>query len=48
MNLGCHAILDERNPFLHQFYLRLSFVNMPNIEQNDHTIIVGRQFLKKT
>ncbi|CAM4976801.1 unnamed protein product [Rotaria socialis] len=41
---GCHALLDERYPLLHQFYLRLGFVDLPNIEQNDHIILVGKQF----
>ncbi len=41
---GCHALLDEQNPLLHQYYLRLGFVDIPNIEQNDHIIIMGKQF----
>ncbi|CAF3441569.1 unnamed protein product [Rotaria sp. Silwood1] len=41
---GCHALLDERNPLLHQYYLRLGFVDIPNMEQNDHIILVGKQF----
>ncbi|CAF2104856.1 unnamed protein product [Rotaria magnacalcarata] len=41
---GCHALLDERYPLLHQFYLRLGFVDVSNIEQNDHIILVGKQF----
>ncbi|CAF1317521.1 unnamed protein product [Adineta steineri] len=41
---GCHALLDERNTSLHQFYLRLGFVDVPTIDQNDHTILVGKQF----
>ncbi len=41
---GCHALLDEKNPLLHQYYLRLGFVDIPNIEQNDHMILVGKQF----
>ncbi len=41
---GCHALLDEQNPLLHQYYLRLGFVDIPNIEQNDHIILVGKQF----
>ncbi len=41
---GCHGLLDERNPLLHQYYLRLGFVDIPNIEQNDHMILVGKQF----
>ncbi|CAF1144432.1 unnamed protein product [Rotaria sordida] len=41
---GCHALLDERNPLLHQYYLRLGFVDVPNIEQNDHIILLGKQF----
>jgi hypothetical protein len=41
---GCHALLDEQNPLLHQYYLRLGFVDVPNIEQNDHMILVGKQF----
>ena len=40
---GCHVLLDERNPLLHQYYLRLGFVNIPNIEQNDHIILLGKQ-----
>ncbi|CAF4813372.1 unnamed protein product, partial [Rotaria sp. Silwood2] len=41
---GCHALLDEKNPLLHQYYLRLCFVDTPNMEQNDHLILVGKQF----
>jgi len=41
---GCHAILDEHNPLLHQYYLRLGFVDVPTIDQNDHCILVGKQF----
>jgi hypothetical protein len=41
---GCHALLDERNILLHQFYLRLGFVDVPTIDQNDQIILVGKQF----
>lgn len=43
--LGCHkyqAILDERNPLLHQFYLRLGFIDLPIIDQNDQILLVGK------
>lgn len=39
---GCHILLDERNLLSHQFYLRLGFVNIPNIEQNDRIILLGK------
>ncbi|CAF1341997.1 unnamed protein product, partial [Rotaria sordida] len=41
---GCHALLDERNVALHQFYLYLGFTDIPIIDQNDHIILLGKKF----
>ncbi|UJR24030.1 hypothetical protein I4U23_026995 [Adineta vaga] len=41
---SCHALIDERNSLLYQYYLRLGFISISNIEQNDHMILVGKQF----
>lgn len=41
---GCHTLIDERNPLLYQYYLRLGFIHIPNIEQNDYIILLGKQF----
>ncbi|CAF1646108.1 unnamed protein product, partial [Adineta ricciae] len=41
---GCHAFIDERHTSLHNLYLRLGFIDIPMIEQQNHLILVGKQF----
>lgn len=41
---GCHALIDERNVSLHQFYLYIGFIDIPTIDQNDHLTLLGKKF----
>ncbi|CAF1237614.1 unnamed protein product, partial [Adineta ricciae] len=41
---SCHALVDERNCLLYQYYLRLGFLPISTIEQDHHVILVAKQF----